>query len=220
MLTASTFCSIQSFIDHSTSFGFFLHPARFCSNLTASIPPTDQSLVPAALVYAVYLLGVVFSNDPGLREQELHMLTRTLHSLTSALDPTRIIYMLQAEVLVSYYLFYKGRQLEGGYHAAAAVSIAVACKLHKLRGESWPPAVDNTDYILPPAADDIEEGERIFAFWNVLILDRCWSVWSQSPSALIQEASPSMQISTPWPLKMTSYERVSFTSWSGRRMRC
>lgn len=220
MLTATTFCSIQSFMDHSTSFGFFLHPTRFFGNLTASIPPTDQSPVPAALVYAVYLLGVVFSNDPGLKEQESQMLTRTLHSLTSALDPTHIIYVLQAEVLVSYYLFYKGRQLEGGYHAAAAVSIAVACKLHKLRSNSWPPAAGNTEYLLLPAVDDIEEGERILAFWNVLILDRCWSVWSQSPSALIREASPSMQISTPWPLKMTSYERVSFNFGSGRGMRC
>ena len=148
------------------------------------------------------------------------MLTRTLHSLTSALDPTRIIYMLQAEVLLSYYLFYKGRQLEGGYHAAAAVSIAVACKLHKLRSEPWSPSVGTTEYLLPPAIDDIEEGERILAFWNVLILDRCWSVWSQSPSVLIQEASPTMQISTPWPLKMTSYERVSFTYWSRPGMSC
>ena len=176
----------------------------------ASIPPTDQSPVPPVLVHTVFLLGVTFGDDPVLNQQESQMLTRAIHSLTSALDPSRIIYLLQAEVLLAYYLFHKGRNLEGAYHTAAAVSIAVACKLHKLRSASWPAAAADADrgVNLPPPRDAIEEGDRILAFWNVLVLDRCWSAWSQSLSVLIQEASVTMQIDTPWPLKTSSYEQV------------
>ena len=61
---------------------------------------------------------------------------------------------------------------------------------------------------LPPPADSVEEGERVQAFWNVFIVDRYWSVWSQSPSALVQEALPSMQEDTPWPIEMEGYEQV------------
>ena len=206
--------SIQSFLDHSTSFGFFLHPTRFLTNLTASIPPTDQSPIPAALVNAIYLLGLAFSNDATLRQQESQMFDRAVHSLTSSLDPRRIIYMIQAEVLLSYYLFHKGRQLEGGYHSAAAVSIAVACRLHKQRSATWQGVVTHEEVVLPQPVDAIEEGERILAFWHVFVLDRCWSVWSQSPSVLIQESSANMQVDTPWPLKMSSYEQVSSFPYS------
>lgn len=213
--TYNRFNSIQSFIDHASSFGFFLHFDRFLVSLRASIPPTDHSPVPAALVHVVYLLGVVFSNDPVLKQQESQILTRALQSLTPALDPARIIYALQAEVLLSNYLFHKGRVFEGGYHSAAAVSIAVACRLHKLRSAVWPAVTANAELSLPAPRDDVEEGERTMAFWNVFVLDRCWAMCLQSSSVLIQEASANMQIDTPWPLKMANYEQVG-DSCSGR----
>ncbi len=144
-----------------------------------------------------------------LRNEEPRLLERALQSLSCAPDSTRIIYMFQAEVLLSYYLFHQARKLEGGYHAAAAVSIAVACRLHKIRSTAWSVNRTNTGFSLPPPVDSIEEGERIRGFWTILVLDRCWTVWMQSPSVLIQEASPSMQIDTPWPMDMNSYEQVS-----------
>ncbi|KAJ3552243.1 hypothetical protein NM688_g4253 [Phlebia brevispora] len=67
---------IQSFIDHASCFGFFLHPGRFLPNLRASIPPIDRSPVPAALVHTVYLIGIVCTNDPVLKQQEPHVLAR------------------------------------------------------------------------------------------------------------------------------------------------
>ena len=58
--------------------------------------------------------------------------------------------------------------------------------------------------------DATEEGERINAFWTVFVLDRCWSVWMQSPSVLIDETSASTQVDTPWPLDLIGYEQVWF----------
>ena len=42
--------SIQSFVNFAADFGFFLHVPRFLTQLRTSIPPTDQSPLPAALV--------------------------------------------------------------------------------------------------------------------------------------------------------------------------
>ncbi|PSR71032.1 hypothetical protein PHLCEN_2v13080 [Hermanssonia centrifuga] len=117
------------------------------------------------------------------------------------------MYTLQTEVLLSYYLFHKDRRVEGGYHAAAAVSIVVACGLHKLGSTR---AQGRTGINLPLPRDAVEDGERINAFWTVIILDRCWTVWMQTPSVLIDETSANTQIDTPWPLDMIGYEQVCY----------
>ncbi|KIP07417.1 hypothetical protein PHLGIDRAFT_118101 [Phlebiopsis gigantea 11061_1 CR5-6] len=200
---------MQAFIEFGPDFGFFLHMPRFLNQLRASIPPTDQSPLPPALVHAVQLIGLLFTGDNTLQQQEPRKLALLIEALSADLDPSQILYTLQAEVLVSYYFFHRNRRLEGSYHAAAAVSIAVACKLHKIRSASWmiqPPSTPSGQEVrLFPPADDVEEGERIRAFWTVFSLDRCWAVWTQSPSVFMTQ--PSAQVDTPWPLEMSEYEQ-------------
>lgn len=171
----------------------------------ASVPPNPQSPLPPALVYAVLLIDLLFTNEATREANEQQLLSLVLQNLSSDFDPRRIIYTLQTEVLVSYYLFHKDRRVEGGYHAAAAVSIAVACSLHKIRSPRTPL---ESAISMPSPVDEIDEGERINAFWTVFVLDRCWTVWMQSPSVLIDETSATTQIDTPWPLDMAGYEQV------------
>ena len=59
------------------------------------------------------------------------------------------------------------------------------------------------------SVDDVEEGERIAAFWAVYCLDRCWTVALKSQSVLSRE-DMTPQIETPWPLDSISYEQVNF----------
>ena len=158
-------------------------------------------------------MGLLFCGDDALKQEEPRKLTAVLQTLSADMDPNRIMYTLQAEVLVSHYLFHKNRRLEGSYHAAAAVSIAVACRLHKIRSASWlvapPSSPSGQEVQLFPPADDIEEGERIRAFWTVFALDRCWSVWTQSSSVFMVPPTAMTQVDTPWPLEMVGYEQVS-----------
>ena len=186
---------------------------RFLTQLRASIPPTAQSPLPAALVHAVQLIGLLFVNDSSLQQQEQRKLALVLQTLSGDMDPARIMYTLQAEVLISYYFFHRNRRLEGSYHIAAAVSIAVACKLHKIRSASWvmqhPGAPSGQEVQLFPPTDDIEEGERIRAFWTVFSLDRCWTIWTGSSSVFIIKSTVATQVDTPWPSEMEEYEQVS-----------
>ena len=185
---------------------------RFLNDLKSSIPPSNQTPIPPALVHAVQLVGLVFCGDDTLRREEPRKLAAVLQALAADMDPNRIIHILQAEVLVSYYLFHQNRRLEANYHAAAAVSIAVACNLHKIRSATWmfPQAgtAAGQQLQLFPPADDVEEGERIRAFWTVFALDRCWTVWAQSPSVFVTAPTAMTQVDTPWPLEMSQYEQV------------
>ena len=214
MLTYSS--SIQSFVDFAPDFGFYLHIPRFLTQLRASVPPTDRSPLPSALVHAVQLVGLLFCEDDALKQEQPLKLAAVLQTLSIDMDPSRIIYILQAEVLVSHYLFHMNRRLEGSYHAAAAVSIAVACRLHKIRSTSglvMPSGSQNGQEVrLIPPSDSIEEGERIRAFWTVFALDRYWSVWTQSSSVFIMPPTTMTQVDTPWPLEMVGYEQVSRTT--------
>ena len=205
-------CSMQAFVTYGPDFGFFLHIPRFLEKLRASLPPTPQSPIPLALVHSVFLVGVLFSGDDDLKRQEQQILNRAQQALSTDLGPTNTLYMLQAEVLLSQYLFHHNRRTAGGYHAAAAVSIAIGCKLHKIRSAEWSvapfanPAIPEVQ--LFPALDDVEEGERIRAFWTVFALDRCWSVAIQSSSVLAHQGTASTRVDTPWPLEMSWYEQV------------
>jgi hypothetical protein len=220
---------MQAFITFAPDFGFFLHLPRFLEKLKASIPHTPQSPLPSALVHAVHLIGVLFatttaagnnSSDEDLKKEAPRILERAQQALSVQLDPVTTLYVLQAEVLIAMYLCHTNRRMAGSYHAAAAMSIAVGCKLHKLRSAEWMSsrgtnslldthATSVPDVQLFPPIDDTEEGERIRAFWTVFTLDRCLVVVGQAPSLLAQQGSAVTRVDTPWPLEMSDYEQVS-----------
>jgi hypothetical protein len=68
--------------------------------------------------------------------------------------------------------------------------------------------IDQIDLTLQGPRDQIEEGERINAFWAVFFMDRCWAVAFGPPLVISDMDAPGMQIDTPWPLEMETYERV------------
>ncbi|CAL1714575.1 unnamed protein product [Somion occarium] len=185
---------------------------RFLRRLTGRF---STSTISPALVNSMQLLTLQLVDDPQLRSHEPQLLSRVLQALAAAtanINPATMIEILQAEVLVSFYFFNRDRKLEGGYHATAAVSLAVACDLHKVRGVqgggSTSPS-SGAHYRLPVPADDVEEGERIQGFWVVYCVDRCWTVALKSQSVLSRGDFAS-QIETPWPIETSNYEQGQY----------
>ncbi|KAI0091627.1 hypothetical protein BDY19DRAFT_931436 [Irpex rosettiformis] len=207
---------MQAFINYAPNFGFFLHLPRFLEHLKASIPWTPQSPLPEALVYAVYLIGVLFATHDGASGSSDERLSRDLpqiferaqQALSAQLDPSKVLYVLQAEVLLTAYLFHTNKCTACNYHAAAAMSIAVGCKLHKIRSAGWtgPGTSVVPEMQLLPPMDDVEEGERVRAFWTIFSLDRCLSAICHTPSLLSQQGTVATRVDTPWPLEMSEYE--------------
>ncbi|KAH9932651.1 hypothetical protein B0H21DRAFT_699628, partial [Amylocystis lapponica] len=192
----------------------FLNVPRFLNKISA-MPTADDPQYPAVLRNAIFLLGSKFSRDPQIRMHQSVFLTRSLQHLPSAISiatPATILFVLQAEILLSYYFLDHNRRLEGAYHSNAAVSITLACRLNMTRSMRAAPSARNTDALggtefrLLPPLDDVEEGERINAFWSAFVLDKCWAVSLGTTSAFADDESTGTQIDVPWPLGMADYE--------------
>jgi len=204
---------LHTFLHHCSEFGFFLDVTRFTN---AAMGITDQRLSPA-LLNTAYLWGAHLSRSMEISGSEIAFASRALQSTAQALSGDHsqgVVQCIQAEVLLALYFFRNARVLEGKYHTSAAVSLVLSAGLHKLRtteshssGLLFGPAGP----ILGPPADAIEEGERINAFWTVLILNNCWTTADASPSN-ISYGAPGSRVDTPWPREITAYSQSSLSN--------
>ncbi|KAJ7656227.1 hypothetical protein B0H17DRAFT_1265230 [Mycena rosella] len=195
---------VDYFLAYSSEFGFFLNPARFRQSALLPFPAGHQSRPSPALLSTVYLWGLRLSNQPNLLAQESAFLTRAVHLTGQGLSdthPQRVMHTLQAEILLAYFFFASGRALEGKYHTAAAISLSLSSSLHLIRSETH-----SSPGILPPARDATEEGERIHAWWTVMILDKCWAVGLSEEPGFAHRDNLAI-VDTPWPLEVDDYPK-------------
>lgn len=194
-------------MNHVLQTGFSLHTGLFLQGLSA--PPSSPLHPHRALVNSVYLWGLRLSrmtSGQALADQERAFFERAAHHLQNQLHQTeedlnKALQIIQAEVLLTTYLFACGRALEGGYHVNAAVSMATLYGMHSIMPQAAGPAN-------PAAVDAVVEGERIRVFWRVFVLDRCWSVANSSPALIRDDDRAS--INTPWPLDAEQHGVVCF----------
>ncbi|KAJ7255072.1 hypothetical protein B0H12DRAFT_539569 [Mycena haematopus] len=193
---------IDNFLPYSSEFGFFLDCSRFRQSALMPFPMGHPSRPSPALLSTVYLWGLRLSGEPDLMAQEPAFLARALNLTSKGLSdthPHKIMHTLQAEVLLSYFFFASGRALEGKYHAAGAISLSLSSSLHLIRSENHPPPG-----ILHPPADAVEEGERIHAWWAIIILDSAFAVGlCETPG--IAHRDSLFVVDTPWPLECEDY---------------
>ncbi|KAI3612458.1 hypothetical protein WG66_010051 [Moniliophthora roreri] len=203
---------LSSFLPQGDNFGFFLNATRFWEATLSSLPIGHPSRPTPALLSAVYLVAHYLATRQTQDQRHQQLLSQALQEAASTLTsthPNRVMHGIQAEVLLSTYLFDNGRILEGKYHLSTAVSLAIGAGLHQIRSQQ------NRSPSLPPPVDPIEEGERINAFWTVYMLSNMWGVAVGSTSSTIFDTNPSSEIDTPWPLDMSEYERASIYAWPG-----
>ena len=168
-----------------------------------------------ALINAIYLWGLVIVKNNDFHLHVPILASQIASQLGSAISTTsshQILQVIQAKILLVGYLFRIGHFPTALHEAHSASSLAVACGLHKIRTAQPIPAytsfIDRIDLTLQEPRDQIEEGERINAFWAVFFMDRCLAVIFGPPLVISDMDAPGMQIDTPWPLEMETYERV------------
>ncbi|KAF9265946.1 hypothetical protein L218DRAFT_1018942 [Marasmius fiardii PR-910] len=196
-------------LSQSFNVGFFLNPTRFWQSALSNLPPDHPGQPTPSLLSTVYLLGFYLSGrsrtqDTAYIAQQIQsLLSRSLQQVSTMLNtthPLRVMHGIQAEVLLSTYFFDVGKIVEGKYHLSAALSLAIGVGLHRIR--SGRPASQET---LPPLRDDVEEGERVNAFWTVYMLSNVWGATEGSSDSVFERSGST--IDAPWPLDMADYER-------------
>ena len=166
------------------------------------------------LMNAIYLWACFISRPEALSQHEEHYLQHALDALPEALRSNdRVVDVIQASCLLSLYFLANGRLLEGSYHASAAASLSVQTGLGRRpsqNSQGW--SCDSSmDSDMKPALNDILDGERNLAFWQVYNLDRCWSVVLRKPCAIPDKPGNRHSISCPWPQEIKDYEKVGFS---------
>ncbi|KAH7875857.1 uncharacterized protein C8R40DRAFT_1169985 [Lentinula edodes] len=248
---------LEAFFRHATDLNFFLHTPRF---RRAVLLPVDSPGRPCqGLISVVLLLGFSLSERYILKPEESHSHNNILNDgvfasasvssqealylsraqidvagILSSSHPDRIVHGIQAELLLSTYLFRSGRILEGKYHLSAATSIAFGAKLHKIRSLNrdkdiltsaalpWVVCLTSStskfenrlnvdsakdpEPLFPHSVDPISEGERINAFWTVITMSNCWALAADSsPNPTLERYVE--DIDTPWPMDIEDYEK-------------
>ncbi|TFK66447.1 hypothetical protein BDN72DRAFT_859913 [Pluteus cervinus] len=208
---------LDTFLPHSSQFGFFLDPNTFRESTLRVFTLGHHSRPTPALVTTVLLWGAHLSHSDPSASQEHTLLMRALRYAATDMSsdhPNKIIQTLQAEVLLSYYFLRMSRFLEAKIHSTTAITIALECGLNKIRSSS-PGALpalglvqDHPMVLHHTVGDKVEEGERINAFWSAFTLHKLLTVMLQPSQNLcgILEL-PSLQIDTPWPLDIESYQQ-------------
>jgi len=215
---ANTWCRLQSFLPHAIEFGFFLNIPRFRESVLLPLPLGHYARPAPALLSTVYLLGLHLSGSTGTENsaQESSFLSRALlhvANILSSSHPHRIIHGIQSEILLCTYFFRTGRILEGKYHLTAATSLTLGAGFHRIRSQSVGVSsslnlLSVATPFLPAPTDQIQEGERINAFWTTFALCNTWTVAIGSPLSSVVFESHGSRIDTPWPLDMHEYEQV------------
>ena len=206
---------LDIFHQHAPQIGWFLNDTRFSH--AALLPYGNINRPLPALLSVVYLWGTFFarltSNNEIPNEQLLLSRARTQigHSMPN-MPSHRILQTIQTYILLATYLFVTGNYLEGRQYCNFAASLVMSCGLQKIRTEQldrgFSTSIDAIDLTLPEPHDQIEEGERINAFWTTFLMDRCWAIALQTPTIISDSDVYGAQIDTPWPLEMETYERV------------
>ncbi|KAK7042087.1 Zn(2)-C6 fungal-type domain-containing protein [Favolaschia claudopus] len=207
---------LDHFLPHATQFGFFLQVERFREAALLSLEWANPLRPSPALLSVVYLWGVHLSLSQPLLSSEPVFLKRAQQQVASVdvaenNNSMHLLHTIQAQVLLSTYMFRNKRFLEAEFHANGAATLALGYQLHKIRSSRpLAPAVLGvpllTEVYPTQPASPVEEGERIRAFWVVVSLQSSLGIALNAASlnfSILETSGAS--IDTPWPLEIDDY---------------
>ncbi|KAJ6549985.1 hypothetical protein B0H19DRAFT_1264851 [Mycena capillaripes] len=173
---------------------FFFDPLEFRHSVLLPLPFGHQDRPCPALLSVVYLWGSIPSQShmvPTFLECVLQNIPHDLKNINTGVHPKLILETLQAEVMLSLYLMHVAAPVQGRYHCAAAVSIALSAGLHLASSPQRPQPFPPFPATTAPAADTVSDA---YAFWAVVILNSCWIGADGAPSSI----SYDLPIDAPW----------------------
>ncbi|KAG6831208.1 hypothetical protein H0H92_012002 [Tricholoma furcatifolium] len=180
------------------------HQCWFYSSMDRFFEPALPGIEPhPALINAMYLLACHFANIEFYSELEPAFFVQVQHEVNLALDTSdRLTDIVQASALLAIYLYMNNRVMEGYRHTFSAIKLAVGLGLHQIQQPNTLTGVFPTQpplISLPLPRDQNELDDRILAFWQIFMVDRCWSVVNGLPLALPDRDTAQCRILTPWP---------------------
>lgn len=198
---------INIFLRHRHQFSFEGDISRFDESVPAALFRPEPH---PALMNAIYLLGCHFARSPYYSGLEPIFFNNALTEITLALDSSdRLVDIIETSCLLAVYLYINSRFLEGYCHAFSAARLAVGIGLHQIASAPYDSTASSSSTYqqatvstipIPAPQSQEEMRDRIAAFWQVFIVDRCWTIANGLPLALPDGDSHNSRIKTPWPM--------------------
>lgn len=200
---------LDVFLTNCVQIGFFLNVYRFRAATDLQLPPGHPSYPSLGVLNAVYLWGAHFLRSEPMSIQEHDFLVRAVQNNaldTLTIHPSRILDVLQAEILLSYYFFRVGRFPEVKIHAGTAVSLALAFGLHRINPSNISSTSSSLGDSTSPSINGSDDIERINGFWAVFTLHKFVTVALEMPSSVCGALeAPGIRVDTPWPSDFVTY---------------
>ncbi|WVR07980.1 hypothetical protein IAU60_005023 [Kwoniella sp. DSM 27419] len=199
-----------------------IHVPRFMASLT--LPPAKRPH--PCVLYSMYTMASRVSTSPSIRTLEPHFYSIAAKQLEESIaNADRLLDATRASTLLAIYKYSKARYHEGWMMTGQAARLAISCGLHQIKSSVWKPPITTEEtadlsgimrhrsYVVPPAKDPVEHGERIWSLWTIYATDRCGAISTQWPPAMPDEV-----IHTPFPKPLHEYELGLVTTEDDRSL--
>ncbi|TDL21887.1 hypothetical protein BD410DRAFT_283360 [Rickenella mellea] len=206
---------VGKFFERGELLGFSLEKSRSIEQI--NLPISNPNFPHVALLNTIYLWALqILNSSASSRLIPLYVAeaTRAINNARNSQDSRIRVQIIQAEALLALFFYSNGRLVEGQYHSAGAVSMALTAGLHCTNpigagsSSSFGNLVPTTTFILPQPHDPAEAAERTRLFWAVYSLDACWSVVSRSPPKIMDSGNQATAIKIPWPVSTNEYQAM------------
>ncbi|KAG8985452.1 hypothetical protein FRB93_005838 [Tulasnella sp. JGI-2019a] len=198
------------FMENSPKIFFWMHGPTFSARLESQTNPPHRALLEPMYLMACYFTSRSASSI-SFAEHEAHFLDRARHALEESLSYSdRLMDFLRGSVLVTAYLFLRGRYIEG-YHAnCGGANFAVSCNLHGItshvfRANAQDMPASSGSYLIGQPVSQIDLGERILTFWSIFVWDKVSSIVTGFLSAMPSEGNFIDTIETVFPKTLEEY---------------
>ncbi|KAH7333969.1 hypothetical protein B0J17DRAFT_120451 [Rhizoctonia solani] len=203
---------IKIFLQHHQRMGLEIWVPDFLASL--DLPPKDQPH--PGLMWMIYSFAAFLSEDPQLQADLPHFLERARRNLEkSYAKGDRLFDYVRGQTLYASIMCMSGKIHQGAMATVSACHAAMVCGLHKISSPVMTPTAQHQErsphnirpvrFQLEPATSPREHGERIAAFWQLILLDHSIATTSGIPATFSENGDERSRVETVFPRPLEEY---------------
>ncbi|KAJ1310868.1 hypothetical protein OPQ81_009386 [Rhizoctonia solani] len=169
---------LELFLPYRKQVGLEIWVPGFLASL--HLPPKRRPH--PGFMWAIYSLAAFFSGIPELKELVPEFMERARRNLEESYAKSdRLFDYIRGQTLYASLLYMSGRGKQGAMATSSASHAAIVCGLHKISSPVMAPLAQHPEpsayrikpieFQLEPATSPREHGERIAAFWQLILVD-------------------------------------------------
>ncbi|CAE6446320.1 unnamed protein product [Rhizoctonia solani] len=203
---------IELFLPYRKQVGLEIWVPDFLASL--HLPPKRRPH--PGFMWMIYSFAAFFSGDEELMQLLPEFLERARRNLAESYAKSdRLFDYIRGQTLYSSIMYLQGKVQLGGMAAYSAFHAAIICGLHKISSAVVAPRsqpqeqsgyrLKQVGFQLEPAASPREHGERIAAFWQLLLVDYSAAAITGLPAMFRDDGDERSRVETVFPRPLEEY---------------